>query len=296
MTGGDGREPSCLASGAPDVADDLACTVEETPGEEGPVGPMPEAAEDHRDHDVAHHLGLRAPVASERDVEVVPQPARQGDVPPAPEVLKVDGGVRPVEVDGELDPQQERKADGDVGVPGEVAVDLNGVAPDAEECVERRVARRGGEDRIDDGRRDEGADHDLLEQPPHDELGRPGVVDVLPVVAATNLREQLATSNDGAGDQVREEREVDRHVDRARWLELPAIVVHHVADSHEREERDGDRERRLDQRDQVAQPHRPSDVVDVDGHEAHVFEIGEDADQDDDRHHHGIATTTIGLR
>ena len=44
------------------------------PGRERPVGAVPEAAEDHRGHQVEAPARGRAAVAAERDVEVVAQP------------------------------------------------------------------------------------------------------------------------------------------------------------------------------------------------------------------------------
>ena len=78
-------------------------------------------------------------VAAERDVEVVAQPARQRHVPAPPEVLERDGGVRRVEVLRELEAEQQRDADRDVRVAAEVGEDLDGVAVDADQHLERRV-------------------------------------------------------------------------------------------------------------------------------------------------------------
>ena len=59
---------------------------------------MPEAAEQHRQQQVAVGPQPALAVAAERDVEVVAQPARERHVPAPPEVLQRDGRVRRVEV------------------------------------------------------------------------------------------------------------------------------------------------------------------------------------------------------
>ena len=85
---------------------------------------MPEAAEGHRQHQVAVSQKRAAAAAAQGDVEVVAQPGRKADVPAAPEVLRAGGEVREVEVERHLEAQAFRHAAGDVGVAGEVAVDL----------------------------------------------------------------------------------------------------------------------------------------------------------------------------
>ena len=89
-------------------------------------------------------------VAAERDVEVVAQPARQRHVPAPPEVLERQRPVGGVEVLREADAEQQRAADGDVGVAGEVGVDLDGVGVDADEQLERTVRGRRAEDGVDE--------------------------------------------------------------------------------------------------------------------------------------------------
>ena len=91
---------------------------------------MPEAAEEHCDHKVGVEACGAYVGAAEWDIEVVAQPGRQRDVPALPEVLWVGGGVGRVEVAWEVIAEEHGAADRDVGVAGEVAVDLHGVAVD----------------------------------------------------------------------------------------------------------------------------------------------------------------------
>jgi acetamidase/formamidase len=71
-------------------------------------------------------------VAPERDVQVVTQPRRQRDVPRLPEGRDAVGQVRLAEVERQVEPQQLGAAPGDVGVAGEVAVDLDRERVDAD--------------------------------------------------------------------------------------------------------------------------------------------------------------------
>jgi len=66
-------------------------------------------------------------VAAHRDVEVVLQPLGERDVPPLPEAAAVRGLVGGVEVCREAEAHEEGHAYGDVGVAGEIGIDLQGV-------------------------------------------------------------------------------------------------------------------------------------------------------------------------
>ncbi len=170
------------------------------------AAPCQEPAQHHGEHDVAQRPQLGPGVAPQRDVEVVAQPAGQGHMPAPPEILQGTGRVRGVEVDGKPDPEEQRQADGDVGVAAEIAVDLHGVAPGGEQRLERRVLRGRGEDGGHDGTGHVGGDHDLLEEAGQNQPEGACVVHRLGVTALAQLREQLVPPDDRPGQQVGEER------------------------------------------------------------------------------------------
>ena len=62
---------------------------------------------------------------------------------------------------------------------------------------------------------------------------------------------QLLAPHDRTRDEVREERQVDGQVHRAGGRELLPVDVDHVADRHEREEGDPDRQQDLLERQDV---------------------------------------------
>ncbi len=214
---------------------------------------MPQTAQHHRDHDVAHGARLAAGAAPERDVEVVAQPARQRHVPAAPEVLEVARRVGRVEVLGEPEAEQQGEADGDVRVAAEVAVDLYGVAPRREDRFEGGVLPGRREDGLDDRARHVRGDDHLLEQAGQDQPERPRVVDRFGVALASDLGQQLRAADDRARQQVGEEGDVHHEVQRSRRLELAPVDVDDVADRHEGEEGDGDGQRHLEEGDLPAQ-------------------------------------------
>ena len=110
------------------VLGDEADAVERAPEHERPRRAVPEAAEHHRDHQVAVGEQPAAAAAAERDVEEVAQEARQRHVPAAPEVAEARRAVRAVEVLREHEAHQQREPDRHVRVAREVAVDLGRVA------------------------------------------------------------------------------------------------------------------------------------------------------------------------
>ena len=146
--------------------------VDAAPGEELRAGAVPEAAEQHRRHEVARRLQLRAARAAERDEQVVAQPAGERHVPATPEVLQAERAVRLVEVLREAEAEQQRAADCDVGVAAEVHEDLDGVGVRRNEQLDRAMRFGIGVHGIDDRAGEIAGDHDLLEQPEDDQRRR----------------------------------------------------------------------------------------------------------------------------
>src|SRR5690606_24124676 len=110
---------------ASEPLDGLEEPVVPAPDDEVPGGAVPEPADEHGRHQVEVGPALSPPVAPERDVDVVPDEAREGDVPAPPEVAGAPGEVWPAEVFGKVEPDQRGRSQGDVDVPREVAVDLD---------------------------------------------------------------------------------------------------------------------------------------------------------------------------
>ena len=295
------RQPQPGSALSATMAHGLPHSVDPTPHDEGPLGAVPQAAQQHGHEDVDGGPDPAVPVPAERDVQVIAQPPRQRHVPPPPEVLQRPRRVRAIEVLGEVEPEEQRDTDGDVGVPAEVGVDLRGEAVYGEQDLERTVCRRIPEHRIHDGRGQEARDHDLLEQPPEDEVRGPAHVQSPRVPPGPDLGQQLRATDDGSRYEVWEEGEVHEQVQRGGGLDLAAVHVHHVADGHEGVERQPHRE---DQPDQ-GQRDVDADAVQAVGHvreeEVVVLEVGERREQRRDGHAHheapaGLRDTAHGER
>ena len=105
-------------------------TVHAAPGNEIETGTMPQAAEKHRDDeiDVLAHPTLA--VAAQRDVDIVANPRREGDMPATPEIGNTLRAIRGVEIEGEAEAKQQGDADGHIAIAREVAIYLKGVTID----------------------------------------------------------------------------------------------------------------------------------------------------------------------
>ena len=76
MAGQLADDPDCLEPGKPLqilLVDDQRQPMHATPDNKGPGGPVPETTEQHRQHQVAMGEELAAAIASERDVQIIPQ-------------------------------------------------------------------------------------------------------------------------------------------------------------------------------------------------------------------------------
>ncbi len=213
----------------------------EAPEDEVPGGAVPEASEEHGDEEVsAGAPGARA-VASEADVEVIAEPGGEADVPPLPEFAWGGGGVGDVEIRHEIEAQEAGGAAGDIGVSGEVGVDLEGEGGGAEEDG---GAMDGGGlvDEVDEGGEVVG-EGDFLEEAPSDEPDAFFDHGLGDAAGGGYLGEEVATSFDGAGDELGEEGDVGEEGEEvAGGGELTAKDIEGVAEGLEGIEGDADGE------------------------------------------------------
>ena len=90
--------------------------VESAPRHERPLRAVPEAAQEHRQHQVAQRGRLAVAAAAQRNVQVIAQPRRERDVPAVPEIRDARRQVRHAEVLRKDESEQARAADRDVAV------------------------------------------------------------------------------------------------------------------------------------------------------------------------------------
>src|SRR6266404_3719706 len=107
-------------------------TMERTPNDKRPCAAVPQAAQDHRDHDISIHEPARAAVPPQRNVKIIAQPTREADVPAMPEVANIMRGVGKSKIDREFVAEEPRAGDGHVRVSREVAINLDRIKENAD--------------------------------------------------------------------------------------------------------------------------------------------------------------------
>lgn len=95
-----------------------------SPDNEGPIRSVPETAKEENDKGVPDNLRLGTTAATERNVHIIPEPCRQGNVPSAPELRDIPTEIRDVEIPHQIDSEELGRSYRDVRVSGEVPVNL----------------------------------------------------------------------------------------------------------------------------------------------------------------------------
>ena len=85
-------------------------------------------------------------------------------MPAPPKVLGISCGVGGVEILGKAVSKEHGTADGNVGIAGEIAVDLRGISVDREQNVSAAECLWSGEDLFNEACREQVGDYDFLEQ------------------------------------------------------------------------------------------------------------------------------------
>ena len=85
---------------------------------------MPDAREQLDDEEVEDLTPEALPVAAEGDIDILPEPAREGHMPAPPELGDGGGDIRVVEVLGKVEAQHLAHADAHHGVAGKVEIEL----------------------------------------------------------------------------------------------------------------------------------------------------------------------------
>ena len=210
---------------------------------------MPEAGQAPDDQQVADLLAPGDPVAPQGDVQIVPEPAAQGDVPPPPKLGDRPGDIGVVEILQKVEAKHPADADGHVGVAGEVEVDLKGVGDDPQPGqAQRNLVRLLGEHPIGDLGKLVGQ-QDLLGQAEQEPDGaRLKVRPALP--PGPKLLCHGGVAHDGARHQLGEEGDVQGQAEQVLFcLGLPSEHVNGIAHALEGVEGDPDGQNDLLHRD-----------------------------------------------
>ena len=239
----DGQGRMAGRTGSPCMVGDQVCPMQRAPHHEGPVRAVPEPADQHGCEQVQVPARPAAAVAAQRDVNVVTQETRQGDVPTAPELDDAPRLVGRVEVFREPDAEAPRGADRHVRVAREIEVELGRVgqcaSPGGEQvnCLPGCGSVEGGRDE----RRDAIGEERLLRKPDAEEAQSDG--EVLDALAPAlhillKLRNDLVVAQYRACDQPGEEGNENGEAQRLQPVMGAAADINEEPDLLEGEERD----------------------------------------------------------
>ena len=161
-------------------------------------------------------------------------------MPAPPELSNVPGEVGELEVGHQLESEELRGSDGDVGVPGEVPVDLEGEENGTEDEGGAREGLGVVEAHVDVGRTGVG-DDDLLEHAPEDEAHAVATLLVGKGAGRGDLRQKVGGPLDGPGHELGEEGDEGGEADGiSGGLEVAAVDVDGVGEGLKGVEGDAD--------------------------------------------------------
>jgi len=202
-------------------------------------------------------------------------------MPAAPEFGDVRRQIRPLEVRRKAIAEQARAATRDVGVAGEVEIDLQREREHAHPRRHIRAAPLRVVKICIGYRCIEVRQRDFLEQAFEDFTQTPARILIAQRERLADLWKEMHRADDRAGDQVREERDEQREIKHAALCtQIAAININGVGDAFEGEEADADRQHDAQgQRVRVEMQQTREGV----GEEVEVFEEAEYAEVEHDR-------------
>ena len=197
---------------------------------------MPHPHQREGDHRVHEAPRRPVPVAPDRDVDVVANPAGERHVPALPEVLQVPGKVGPAEVLRQGDPEELRQPDRDVAVSGEVHEDSERYGDQHEPPAENPDGGKLGLGRVYVEREVVGYGHLLREADADPEEPLANGIQPEPPASLLKRRDELRVPLDRPGDQAGEEDAEEQEPEGAPDGLAPASDLEEVVDELEGEE------------------------------------------------------------
>ena len=210
--------------------DNLKRAVNAAPEHIVPACAVPQAADQEGDHDVECMPDASHPVSSQRDIDIVSQPAGKGDMPSSPEILNGRSKIGGTEVGGQADAQNSGGTKSDIRISREVAVKLNGIEKGGKNQCK---AGEGCQIAINlvhiDGK--PVRQHQLLEKSPGHQLQTVGSLFVMKTAGLMKLGKQGSSPFDGALHDLREKGNVYRIDSEMPFRgDFSLIYVNQIAD------------------------------------------------------------------
>jgi len=186
-------------------------------------------------------------------------------MPAAPEVGHAQRGIRAIEVFREAESHHASQADRHVRIAREIEIQLKGVGNDAAPCEERReFVGRKAEDAVGENAKRIG-EQQLLRQAEREPV-ESGEEALDRMLARLDLLSDIVVTNDGAGDQLREQEYIQGTIEESARRHGAALeTVDQIADAVEGNEGDTEQERNMGRLDMpVMQAFKRLDNLDDD--------------------------------
>ena len=224
--------------------------VRQTPQDERPIRSVPDSRQEPYHEEIEDMPCFRFhPVSAQRNVDIIPEPAGQGDMPTPPELRNGTGNIRIVEVFIEVKPEHLSQTDGHIRISAEIEINLEGVGQCSQpghSCRQRHIPAEPLHRSVSEPKgmiRNQchviGQKH-LLAQPdnkPHHTVGK--ILHVL--LSVVDLIRNGLIPHNRSGDELRKEGDVQAHIQQI-LLGLPPSPVHvdYIGDCLKRKKRNSD--------------------------------------------------------
>ena len=244
---------------------------------------MPKSRDQEDDKGVSNGLPFPNTGPPKWDVQVIAEPRGQGNVPSPPEFRDVTGEIGRFEIRHQADAKEPCGPNGDVGVPTEISINLEGKTNGAKHQSWSAVILVVVEDVVDkNGTRVR--NDDFLEHAPEDEPKPTNCEVIIKSALFLDLWQQGARTFDGPSHELRKKTDKGSKVQQGlRWLELPAVNVDGVAQRLEGVEADANWQDELQGRGMHLDPQGPPGIDPTLNEKVCVFEVSQQAQIDEQR-------------
>ena len=274
---------------------DLQSAIRRTPCDVIHGRTMPKAADRKRHHDVQRAPKRADAAAAQRNIDVIPEPCGQADVPPPPEIPNGDGEIRLAEILHQVVAQYLRRADGDVAVPAEIAVNLKGKGDRRQQDLQPGGLLPVAVYRIDIQARPVGDDQLFKKAQQHHQQTVPNGLFIQRMILV-DLTKQVFRALNRSSDQLRKKGDEQRIAHQAALRrELAAIDVDHIPQRLKRVKADAHRQQHVKRRNRQPHPQTRGNSRECIGKKSKIFEKTQNAQIDRKAERQNRAPPRFGL-
>ena len=184
---------------------------------------MPETAHDEHDSQVAKNHHMRYPTAAQRVVHIIAEPCGEGDVPALPKLLDGMSKVRLAKIHHEVVAHDLGDSSGDVGIAGEITIDLHREIEGGKQQYGARVVERVGVHNVDRIGH-QVCDTDLLDHSPQRQLHAGAEIVIGKRLVFVKLMQKVLRALDRARHQLRKEHHKQREESKVVFDFLTSAV------------------------------------------------------------------------